>query len=347
MGDDVDFSSAMPPMVMMLWTVAAYCVGDVIMYQWITVQTAVGMANFLLYTFLMTMMAASYLLAVLSKPGQATPDWEEHYEAKPLPPTAENRVATRFCSHCQVNKPPRAHHCRICGVCVLRMDHHCPWINNCVGAHNYKYFFLFLVYTVISCTYSFAAICFFGAHNLSTRARRSRRRMRHGHEASPLPSPTPDPSTLGPDGEPDFWSFSVPPALTTVTVPQTVAMMLTALVAITFAIGVTALLVWHISLISKNSTTIAYYRQGEEEAVFTDPADGKTYAHVYNLGCWANWRDILGGSPLLWLLPIPNKHWDGVNFPTRVAPSSLVAAYAYESSSSEDNGRWTEDEAFP
>lgn len=32
-----------------------------------------------------------------------------------------------WCSACRVVRPPRAGHCRICGVCVLRLDHHCVW----------------------------------------------------------------------------------------------------------------------------------------------------------------------------------------------------------------------------
>mmetsp|Transcript_32312 Transcript_32312/g.78645 ORF Transcript_32312/g.78645 Transcript_32312/m.78645 type:complete len:355 (-) Transcript_32312:282-1346(-) len=59
----------------------------------------------------------------------------------------------RFCSFCTLYKPDRTHHCRICGKCTLRMDHHCPWLNNCVGYANYKYFVLTLLYALSLCAF--------------------------------------------------------------------------------------------------------------------------------------------------------------------------------------------------
>ncbi|XP_023249799.1 probable protein S-acyltransferase 16, partial [Seriola lalandi dorsalis] len=38
------------------------------------------------------------------------------------------------------------------------MDHHCPWINNCVGELNQKYFIQFLFYTGMACLYSMVLV---------------------------------------------------------------------------------------------------------------------------------------------------------------------------------------------
>nr|ACG34055.1 DHHC zinc finger domain containing protein [Zea mays] len=58
-----------------------------------------------------------------------------------------------FCTYCNKPKPPRAHHCRSCKMCVVDMDHHCPFIGNCVGASNHQVFVVFLISVVISCSY--------------------------------------------------------------------------------------------------------------------------------------------------------------------------------------------------
>lgn len=56
----------------------------------------------------------------------------------------------RWCKKCETPKPPRAHHCRHCARCVPKMDHHCPWTNNCVSMTTFPHFLRFLVYANLS-----------------------------------------------------------------------------------------------------------------------------------------------------------------------------------------------------
>jgi len=57
----------------------------------------------------------------------------------PLPPGATN-----FCYLCESNVRKRSKHCRRCNKCVDTFDHHCPWLNTCIGAVNYRHFLALL-----------------------------------------------------------------------------------------------------------------------------------------------------------------------------------------------------------
>ncbi|KAG9307328.1 hypothetical protein G9A89_017156 [Geosiphon pyriformis] len=63
--------------------------------------------------------------------------------------TVKQNGEKRFCKKCQNFKPDRTHHCRICKRCILKMDHHCPWLNNCIGYQNQKFFYLFILWATI------------------------------------------------------------------------------------------------------------------------------------------------------------------------------------------------------
>ncbi|KAL4448767.1 hypothetical protein ABPG74_012856 [Tetrahymena malaccensis] len=52
----------------------------------------------------------------------------------------------RTCETCQIYKNKDMKHCRTCDNCVCQFDHHCVWLNNCIGKRNYTDFIVYLVF---------------------------------------------------------------------------------------------------------------------------------------------------------------------------------------------------------
>ncbi|KAI0489115.1 hypothetical protein KFK09_028956 [Dendrobium nobile] len=130
----------------------------------------------ILFHILLVMLLWSYFSAVLTDPGSESGDphvltgLELSTPMLNLQHTASlvgsGIQKIRYCKKCNQLKPHAAIIVLLvssllllfftifflCGRCILKMDHHCVWVVNCVGALNYKFFLLFLFYTFLETT---------------------------------------------------------------------------------------------------------------------------------------------------------------------------------------------------
>ncbi len=133
---------------------AEYALTFRVILEWLG-YTWKGISLALIFNATCVIAMASHALTMCTDPGavprNACPlsDDEEENDFE-VGGSSNGAPFKKFCRKCNCFKPARAHHCSSCGRCVIKMDHHCPWVNNCVGIANHKLFILFCFWTCVS-----------------------------------------------------------------------------------------------------------------------------------------------------------------------------------------------------
>jgi len=129
-----------------------------VVYPWLG-DTLHGYFHILLFNLFSLTAIYSHIRAMSTDPGavpkEALPLLEDLQEYPDVESNINNNAKFRkYCKRCQSFKPIRAHHCSICGRCIVKMDHHCPWVNNCIGIGNHKLFILFIFWVNVISVYA-------------------------------------------------------------------------------------------------------------------------------------------------------------------------------------------------
>jgi ribosomal protein L40E len=143
------------PFFLLLYADFAVCVGHIFPNNDYEINLF-SLFNTLGINFCLFMAFWAHYTCMTSDPGAVplpTPD-QEIRDVQSLEPFEKFGEMVTICRKCNFYKPLVAHHCSTCKRCIRKLDHHCPWVNNCVGEYNQRHFLLFLLYILLSCLYT-------------------------------------------------------------------------------------------------------------------------------------------------------------------------------------------------
>lgn len=193
----------------------------------------------------------------------------------------QSMTKIKLCSHCKTYKPPRAHHCSTCRRCYLKYDHHCSLLDTCIGFHNYKFFFQFMVLNIVSI--GFFLITIF-VHMLAK------------------------------DVEETHVTVNYIVAMVLFSIGFVFSMSL--LIFHTWLVGMNETTIEHYILndyISGDYSLGHIFQEGPMTS-FAETTDRRVL-NPYNLGLKQNWKQVFGSHPSDWAKPTYSTIGDGISFP--------------------------------
>lgn len=110
-----------------------------LLYLFVIPYSSLSPATSYSFSALFLLSLLTFILASSLNPGYMTKS-----DKIDLQLLLEHFEPSSICPECSLLKSHRSKHCLICNRCVERFDHHCPWINNCIGVNNYFWFYFFI-----------------------------------------------------------------------------------------------------------------------------------------------------------------------------------------------------------